>query len=94
MNNDECGGRPNVICGKYKSGRVCGGDSGGTAVADRDGDGVWVQYGIMSYITGPSSSTGSSVRCEAKPEEDRDRDGFVDVSAYADEILSQIQSNS
>ena len=50
---EECRGTPKVLCGKYKTGRVCGGDSGGSAVADRNGDGVWVQYGIMSYIYGP-----------------------------------------
>ena len=115
MNNVECGGRPKVLCGKYKTGRVCGGDSGGTAVADRDADGVWVQYGIMSYIKGPQGVSNciyhinarqsftpvfskqpipNRPRCEAKPEEDADRDAFVDVSAYVDEILVQIQNNS
>ena len=53
MHNAECGSRPKVLCAKYKSGRVCGGDSGGPLVADRDNNGVWVQYGIMSFITGP-----------------------------------------
>ena len=33
-------------------------------------------------------------RCEAKPKENADRDGFVDVSAYVDEIITQIQKNS
>lgn len=55
-----------MLCGKYKTGRVCGGDSGGTAVADRDADGVWVQYGIMSYITGPQGVSNCIYNINAK----------------------------
>ena len=50
VDNADCANKPGVICGKYKTGRVCKGDSGGALVADRDGNGAWVQYGIMSYI--------------------------------------------
>ena len=29
------------LCGRYLTGRVCGGDSGGSLAADRDADGRW-----------------------------------------------------
>ena len=38
-----------IFCARYRTGKHCEGDSGGAAVADRDGDGIWVLYGIVSF---------------------------------------------
>ena len=65
-----------VFCATDKTGQVCSGDSGGPIVADRDGDGRWVLYGVVSF----GNPCGSSNPTEA----------FADVSLYADEILSRI----
>ena len=38
-----------IFCARYRTGSHCSGDSGGAAVADRNGDGIWVLYGIVSF---------------------------------------------
>ena len=58
------------------SGKICSGDSGGPAVADLDGDGRWVQYGIHS--------SGSSLTCG------RGIDRYEEVSQWTDTILEKI----
>ena len=58
------------------SGKICSGDSGGPAVADLDGDGRWVQYGIHSF--------GTIKQCGAG------RDGYEEVSQWTDTILEKI----
>ena len=78
----ECGNVQKVLCAKEDDGYVCVGDSGGPAVADRDRDGTWVQYGITQFGYGDCGDATDG------------NDAFVDVSAYVDEILVQIQNNS
>ena len=72
---------PNVVCARKDGGYTCGGDSGGPAVADRDNDGVWVQYGLVSF--------GNNANCGLK-----DKTGFTDVSVWADELISVVSENS
>ena len=46
---------PTVICARVDSGgKACGGGSGGPIVADRNNDGVWVQYGVAAFGMGAS----------------------------------------
>ena len=65
-----------VICSRYQNGKTCGGDSGGAIVADRNGDGTWLLYGIVSFGTACGTSSGYS--------------GYVSVSAWTDTILAMI----
>ena len=66
---------PTAIYAKPISGKVCKGDSGGPAVADLDGDGRWVQYGIHSIASDPC---GTGI------------DGYEEVSQWTDTILEKI----
>ena len=69
-----------MVCATYETGRVCGGDSGGPVVADKDGDGRFVLYGIVSFGTVPCNvGTGSY-------------DGYADVSHWYERIISIAQS--
>ena len=65
-----------MICSRYLTGKTCGGDSGGAVVADRDGDGRWVLYGIASFGTACGSREGYS--------------GYVDVASFTNTILPLI----
>ena len=69
---------PNLVLqsANLPTGKTCGGDSGGAIVADRNGDGTWLLYGIVSFGTGCGTSTGYS--------------GYVDVAAWTDTILPMI----
>ena len=42
-------GGQTIFCARHRSGKHCGGDSGGPAVADMNGDGIWFLYGVVSY---------------------------------------------
>ena len=42
-------GGQTIFCARPRSGISCAGDSGGPAVADMNGDGIWVLYGVVSY---------------------------------------------
>ena len=75
-----CGNRPGVVCARKDGGYTCGGDSGGPAVADQDGDGTWVQYGLVSFGNG-----GCAVK---------DHTAFTDGSTFADTILTLIINTS
>ena len=66
---------PTAVCAKPITGKICGGDSGGPAVADLDGDGRWVLYGINSF-GGVACGFGT--------------DGYEDVSQWTDTILEKI----
>ena len=66
---------PTAICAIPITGKICGGDSGGPAVADLDRDGRWVQYGIHSFAGSPCGSG---------------RDGYEEVSQWTDTILEKI----
>ena len=66
---------PTAICARPITGKICGGDSGGPAVADLDGDGRWVQYGINSFAIG---QCGLGI------------DGYEEVSQWTDTILEKI----
>ena len=67
---------PTAVCASYKTGKICPGDSGGPVVADRNGDGRWVLYGINAFSTGCGSSSGL--------------DGYEDVSQWTNIIMSMI----
>ena len=73
-----------MICAKKtQDGETCTGDSGGPGVADRDGDGVWVQYGLVSFGVGPDDvPCGQSMYT-----------GFTDVSQWTDKIISLVEEN-
>ena len=81
QSDSPCWNRPDklVFCARKDGGYTCGGDSGGPAVADLDGDGTWILYGLVSFGNG---------RCAVK-----DHTGFTDVFAFADTILSLVQQN-
>ena len=79
----ECGRagtRQGVFCTMKDGGYTCAGDSGGPAVADRDRDGTWVQYGLTSFGNG---DCGVSTHT-----------GFTDVAAYVETILAVVAQNS
>ena len=46
------GNIPGEVCARRDGGHTCGGDDGGPAVADRDGDGTWDEL----YIIGLSGT--------------------------------------
>ena len=82
-----CFGSPTVICAEKTpdtDGATCKGDSGGPVVADRDGDGVWVQYGLVSIGTGPDG---------VYPCGQGTHSGFTDVSQWTDKIISLVEEN-
>ena len=66
---------PTAVCAEPVTGKICGGDSGGPTVADLDGDGRWVLYGINSFGGYPCGKGG---------------DGYEDVSQWTDTILDKI----
>ena len=68
---------PTAFCAAYKTGKICGGDSGGPVVADLDGDGRWVLYGVNSFGNGCGNSWGLY-------------DGYEEVSQHVSTILSKI----
>ena len=74
-----CFNKPNVVCARKDGGYTCGGDSGGPAVVDRNNDGIWVQYGLVSFGNG-----GCGVK---------DHTGFTDVSVWADQLISIVSAN-
>ena len=76
-----CGLRPNVVCAKKKTGRICVGDSGGPLVADRDGDGRWVIYGVTSFQSGRHCTDIFA------------GNGFSDVAAWTDTIIGVVNAN-
>ena len=65
------------ICAISISGKGCKGNSGGPAVADLDGDGRWVQYGINSFAS-PVKPCGTGI------------DGYEEVSQWTDTIMEKI----
>ena len=67
---------PNFICSRYLTGKTCGGDSGGAIVGDRNEDGTWLLYGIVSFGTECGTRSGYS--------------GYVDVAAWTSTILPMI----
>ena len=74
-----CFNSATVICAEATtSGKTCKGDSGGAIVADRNGDGVWVQYGIVSFGTGPNGGADCG---------EGTHDCFTDVSMWTDELM-------
>ena len=77
----KCGARPKVVCATYETGRVCGGDSGGPVVADKDNDGRFVLYGIVSFGTVPCNEGFGSY------------DGYSDVSNWYETIIATAQAN-
>lgn len=77
----ECGARQNVICAKYKTGKICQGDSGGPLVADINGDGRWVIYGVTSFQKGSSCTNIFAAS------------GFSDVAAWTDTIIGVVNAN-
>ena len=79
----EGGSRISFSLSRKDGGYTCGGDSGGPAVADRDGDGTWVLYGLTSYGAG-----AEGFECGKKT-----HTGFTDVSAFTDIIMSLIEQN-
>ena len=79
LSGSPCGNRPGVVCARKDGGYTCGGDSGGPAVADQDGDGTWILYGLVSFGNG-----GCAVK---------DHTAFTDAFAFADTILSLVQQN-
>lgn len=74
-----------VICAEATtSGQTCGGDSGGAIVADRNGDGIWVQYGIVSFGTGPNGAVYCGERTHL---------GYTDVSMWTDQLMTIIAND-
>ena len=74
-----------MICAKETtSGETCKGDSGGAIVADRDNDGVWVQYGIVSFGTGPNGVADCGENTHS---------GYTDVSQWTDRLMSIIAND-
>ena len=71
---------PSVFCAKHQTGVSCAGDSGGPVVADLDGNGRWVLYGIVSF------GSEYCVRDQVV--------GFEEVSQHANTILSKIQGKN
>ena len=80
LSGSPCGNRPGVVCARKDGGYTCGGDSGGPAVADQDGDGTWVQYGLVSFGNG-----GCAVK---------DHTAFTDVSTFVNTIMIVIGNTS
>ena len=81
-----CFNSATVICAKAtSSGQTCGGDSGGAVVADRNGDGVWVQYGIVSIGLGPNGPAKCGERTHL---------GYTDVSIWTDQLMNIIIANN
>ena len=81
QSDSPCWNRPGklVFCARKDGGYTCGGDSGGPAVADQDGDGTWILYGLVSFGNG-----GCAVK---------DHTAFTDIFAFADTILSIVHQN-
>ena len=82
-----CLGLSSVISAKETpdaDGEGCKGDSGGPVVADLDRDGVWVQYGLVSFGTGPEGFIlcgQATYSC------------FTDVSQWTDKVISLVEEN-
>ena len=80
-----CINSPTILCAKeISSGAICAGDSGSAVVADRDGDGVWVQYGIVSFGTNANGGAGCG---------DATHEGYTDVSLWTDRLISIIAND-
>ena len=69
-----------MVCARSPGADACYGDSGGPLIGDKDNDKRWVLYGVASSGTEPCNSRIGY-------------DWFVDVSAYVDDIVSQVTAN-
>ena len=73
------------VCTRFADGRICSGDFGGPLIADikeKDNDDHqrWVLYGVATFGQIPCNSENGY-------------DGFTDVSAYVNDIVTQVQAN-
>ena len=71
-----------MVCTHYINGRTCAGDSGGPLVQDKDSDGRWVLYGVLSFGRIPCNIDGKTAY-----------NGYIDVSQYYDTLISKVQAN-
>ena len=80
----ECAGEKSkqVVCTKYVNGNPCSGDSGGPLAQNKDTDGRWVLYGVLSY---------GSVQCNL--DDKTAFNGYADVSNYYQTIIRQVRAN-
>ena len=94
-----------MLCAKYETGRVCVGDSGGALVADRDNNGVWVLYGVVSFgstevsIIHISNTLGQvhinkpfQFHSQCENDGRQQFDGYAHVPEYAETIMSVVEA--
>ena len=55
LEGSPCGNRQGVVCARKDGGYTCGGDSGGPAVADQDGDGT-ISIAELRVVLGPGGA--------------------------------------
>ena len=71
-----------VVCTRYGNGKTCSGDSGGPLVQDKDTDGRWVLYGVLSFGAIPCNQAEKS-----------SFNGYIDVSHNYERLISLVRNN-